>query len=253
MKRTGLGIVAVTAALAASFEPTAEASVEVTPAIGDHSGTYVLVQQTTTVAEVPIVADVVARTRAISLQRLRARGDRLEGQGTLCHLEMESSSSLVKTEFPPAFRRALPPVRTDARLEKQGDVLFFRQAKQTLVVGARLSKPDEPLPTQADDRRVFDADGDGRPGVTVRISGIVSGDIHLVQRSTSRLSGAKTKGGFRGRIEFQSEQSILSATSSFLESAPEAKPDWSQSFFQLEKVSDSASCEDARRVARGIR
>lgn len=218
-----------------------------------YSGTYVLLQQTTTVAEVPVVADVVASTRAVSLQKLRFEGDRLYGQGTLCDLRIESSSSLVKTELPAAFRRALPPVRTDARLLEQDGKLFFQQGWQTLVVGARLERPDAPLPTSAEDPRVVDADGDGQPGVTVKVSGLVSGEIYLVQRSRSRFRGEQVKDGFRGRIEFENEQSILGATRSVLKSAPDAKPDWNRSFFYLKKVPDSTSCAAATQIAESLR
>ena len=217
------------------------------------SGSYLLLQQTVTVARVPVLADIVATTRALSIQKLELRGDRLVGEGRLCDLSVESSSDLVKTELPEAFRRALPPPRTDARLELRGGRIFFRQAAQTLVLGAKLSSPGEALPTRVDDTRVVDSDRDGHPGVTVRVSGFVSGDIRLVQRSTSRLSGASVDGGFHGRVEFQNDQVVLDATNPLLKNGPTSEADFARSFFRLEKIPNDATCDEARRRARSMR
>ncbi len=227
---------------------------EPSPPPSDFSGTYVLMQQTVTVSELPVVADVVATTRAVSIQTLQQSGDRLRGTGRLCWLDIVSSSSLVSTEIPAAFRRSLPPVVTDARIARQGDVTTFVQAPQTSVVGARLADPvREPLPGTAGDKRVYDQDGDGKPGMTVRVSGIVTGDIYVVQRATSSLRGNLRGGAFVGGIDFRQEQRILGATSSVLEKGPEAKPDPSRSRFRMSPVKPGISCDEARRLAAGWR
>lgn len=230
-----------------AFRVSAEKEESASPR-GEYSGTYVFLQQTVTVAEMPVLADVVATTRAVSIQRLVQEGERLRGSGALCSLDLESTSSLVKMELPAAFRRSLPPVRIDAALTPKNGGWIFRQAPQTLVVGARLAA-GESLPTKPEDPRVVDQDGDGKPGVTVRVSGLVSGEIYLVQRSTSRLTGALRGAAFTGRIDFTNEQRVLDASLGVLKDGPEAKPDPGRSYFRLEKVADGTDCAGARRLA----
>jgi hypothetical protein len=223
-------------------EPTATAK--------DFSGTYVLLQQTVTVSELPILANVVATTRALSIQELQQVGDRLRGTGRLCALDIVSTSSLVTTEIPAAFGRALPPIVTDAQLIQSGKSLTFVQGAQTSVVGARLRNPQrEALPTSSSDTRVFDQDGDGRPGMTVRVRGLVNGEVFVTQRATSSLRGSLQGNAFEGRIDFSHEQRVLGATSHFLESGPEAKPDPSRSRFRLSPVKAGTTCDQARRLA----
>ena len=218
----------------------------------DYSGTYVLLQQTATIAEIPVLADVIAIARAVSLQNLAHRGSRLQGTGKVCHLQVETSSSLAQTEIPAAFRRSLPDVRTDAEVTYKDGTVSFRQAPQTLVVGAKL-KAGEPLPIEPRDPRVFDQDLDEKPGVTVRVSGLISGDIYLVQRSTSRLYGSLRGAAFTGRIDFQNEQSVLGTTNRLFGSGPDPRPIPARSYFRLERVSDHSTCEDATRLAAGWR
>ncbi len=215
------------------------------------SGVYIYFQKTTSVTKMPVLADVVATTRAVSIQTLSEEGEWLKGTGTLCDVQIRSSSKLVKTILPAAFRTALPAVVTNARLTKQGGTIHFEQPPQTLVLGANLKNDEsDALPTSPSDPRVRDDDKDGKPGVTVQIEGIVSGEIYLVQRSTSRLSGHATPGGFHGEIEFTNDQEILNATTSVLKRNPSAKPDPSRSGFILQKVDPKTTCTEARRIAR---
>src|SRR5690606_25075279 len=207
------------------------------------SGTYIFLQKTTSVTKMPVLSDVVATTRAVSIQELNFDGTWLRGKGELCSIDLESSSKLVKTTLPPAFRRALPPVQVDARISSEDGLRRFTQAAQTLVLGANLTnKESDPLPTDVNDKRVTDDDDDGKPGVTVQVSGIVNGQIYLVQRSTSRLDGHATEGGFHGRIRFTNEQKILDATSKTLRRDPGAKPDLKRSEFILHRVNAPIDC-----------
>lgn len=216
-------------------------------------GRYLFLQTTVTVAEVPVVVDVVATTRAVSLQDLKFSEGRLSGTGRLCDVRVESSSSLVKTELPPALKRLLSPVRTDATIVERDGRSIFRQGAQVVVLGAKLKGAREPLPADSDDVRVHDADGDGHPGVTVKISGLVSGNVFVVQRSVSRLEGEVSGSAIRGRVLFDHEQTILGASHPLLKNGPSSKPDLSRSQFSLEKVSEDFDCAAAlKRVFQSV-
>lgn len=217
------------------------------------SGTYIFLQKTTSITKIPVLSDVVATTRAVSIQTLNFDGTWLRGEGDLCSIDIESSSKLVKTTLPHAFRRAVPPILVNARISTEGNARRFVQAPQTLVLGARLTeKESEPLPSELNDKRITDDDGDGKPGVTVHVSGLVDGEIYLVQRSTSQLEGYATKSGFHGRIRFSNEQKILEATNKVLKRDPGARPDPSRSEFILHRVNAPIDCKAAEAIAQRL-
>ncbi len=216
----------------------------------DYSGRWVMAQLTTTVAEVPVVGKIYATSRLVTLHDLVHEGERLSGAGQICRLELDSGSRLVKTILPAAFIRSLPRPMIDATVKIDDGLIKFSQKKQTIVVGAELKRPHkDKLPTSPKDSRVRDQDGDDKPGVTIKIDGIVSGDIYVAQRTWTRLKGTKrVDESFQGNVSFGNEQSILEATSSLLEDAPEAKPLPDKSWFRLMRVSKDATCKDARRA-----
>ncbi len=217
---------------------------------GTFDGRWVFVQRMTTSASVPVVGDIEATTSVISLHDLEDADGRLRGEGKLCRITIDSGTDLVETILPKAFRNSLPPPRIDAALEIEDGAVKLRQDKRVVVVGARLGDPErEALPTSSKDSRVFDQDRDDKPGVTIRIGGLVTGDMYVVQRSWTRLDGGYWKDGtFGGRLAFGSEQVVLGSTSPFLGDPPKARPVAHKSWFRLARLADDASCKDARRV-----
>jgi hypothetical protein len=221
--------------------------------LGPYTGRWALRQTTTTVAEVPVIGKVYATTTAISLHKLKHKGEQLKGKGRLCKLDLDSGSSLVKTVMPEALLNALPPPRLGGILREQDGALRFTQQRQIIVLGAKLDDPAGGLlPRGLGDSRIVDQDGDGHPGVTVRVSGIVSGEIRVVQRSwTELVSTSVSPNRIDGAVRFGNEQVILDATSSMLKSPPPASPDWSRSTFRLVRLSDGAKCGDAIAALSG--
>ncbi|MBM4359960.1 MAG: hypothetical protein FJ096_17795 [Deltaproteobacteria bacterium] len=220
---------------------------------GPFTGRWAFQQVTTTVAEVPVVGKVYATTTAISVHKLKHKGERLKGKGRLCKLDLDSGSAFVKTIMPAALLKALPPPRIDARLADESGGLHFSQARQTIVLGAKLDNPvGDALPRVLTDPRVFDQDEDGEPAVTVRVSGIVTGDIRVVQRSWTELVGERVSPErIEGSIRFGNEQAILDATASMLKSPPASTPDFARSRFKLVRLPDKATCSDAIAALRG--
>jgi len=215
------------------------------------SGRYVLWQKTVTTNKIPILKDVTAQSIAVALVDVKHDGKRLRGEGRLCDLRLESSTRLVKTTFPAAFINALPPVRVDAAISQRGDESFLSSGTQTLVIGAELKRPEhEALPEVASDPRVIDQDKDGKPGMTVRVDGIVSGEIYVVQRSSTQYSGPATRDGFAGRIEVDVEQVIVGASSGLLRHGSTPEPNSKLSAFALGRVSNTATCAQAVAWAR---
>ena len=92
----------------------------------------------------------------------------------------------VLTLIPQAFIDSIPIASRSFRIEDD-NVVFGRSVA---VNGVHLRDPArDPLPTAADDPRVFDQDQDGQPGLTVQIGGLLEGEVQLVQRTITRLTG----------------------------------------------------------------
>ena len=89
-----------------------------------------------------------------------------------------------------------------------------------MVVGANLDDPaHDALPTDANDARVVDADGDGQPGVTVNNS--LGGEQHIVFRNvgTSKgrvLSSNEILGDHVGDLAAVTETSVFGIGGSFV-------------------------------------
>lgn len=219
------------------------------------SGRWVLAQATTSVTDLPVVGEMSATTRVVAVHDLRHDGERLYGRGVLCGVDVVDDSSLVSTTIPDALRKVLPPPIIDARVGEVDGKLRLRQGRRTVVVGAKLADPvRDPLPTSPRDARVHDLDGDDKPGVTIVIGGIVSGEIYTAQRSWTALDGAAVgRNGFAGRVHFGVEQRVLGATTSMLEDPPEQRPDLERSWFRMTRIGHVGalpeSCKSARAVA----
>jgi hypothetical protein len=217
----------------------------------DLSGRWLMAQLTTTAAHVPIVGDVYATSRLLTIHELRHERDRLHGPGRLCDLELNSGSRFVRTTLTRAFKARLPPPVLEARLasDAHGNVTL-RQERRFVVVGARLANPlRDPLPRSASDPHVFDEDQDGHPGLTVEIGGILSGEIYVAQRSWTELSGRMVGfDRFNGSVRFGNEQVVLQATSSFLKRPPATRAVPSRSWFRMARMPYDTGCAAARTL-----
>ena len=218
----------------------------------DLSGRYVQVQHRTLSVQVPVIGAFDMTTRVVSIHDVEHRGSRLRGGGTLCAVDIDNATKLVTTVLPKALQRVLPPPTIDARLIEVDGELRLVSSKQTIVVGADLDDEQrDDLPLSSRDERVVDDDGDGKPGVTVRIDGMVSGDMYVVQRTWTKLIGTQKGDGFRGRLVFGTDQVVLGATSSRLEDPPKAKPLATKSTFTLQPIAANMSCKDAVELTKG--
>jgi hypothetical protein len=217
----------------------------------DLSGRWLMAQLTTTVAHVPIVGDVYATSRLLTIHEVRHESDRLYGPGRLCDLELNSGSRFVRATLTRAFKARLPPPMLDTRLtsDAEGNVTL-RQERRFVVVGARLADPlRDPLPTMPSDPQVFDEDRDGHPGLTVEIGGILSGQIYVAQRSWTELSGRMIGlDRISGSVRFGNEQVVLQATSTLLRHPPTTRALPSRSWFRMARLPYDTGCATARSL-----
>jgi hypothetical protein len=199
-------------------------------------------------------AEFRTRTVSVLLADQTQTGTDLSVTAQYCdQYNEEDPGALTHVTIPDAYKRTLAPFTRTGTYAPQGDggAAMLNLPPFVEVVGAHLADPaNDVLPTAATDPRVFDQDGDGNPGVTIKISGIVSGDLYVVQRQKSDLLGIATSADrVEGHYGFTSEQVILGSTNTLLQSAASGQqaivdPDASASTFTMVRVSAGATCAD---------
>ncbi|MFB6375779.1 MAG: hypothetical protein ABEN55_22310 [Bradymonadaceae bacterium] len=201
----------------------------------------------TSLSNPPVIGTVTSRTVTHLVVDVRQHGEKIELTAQTCDIDIENSVNVVDTVVPPAFVHAIPQARREGRLVRSDGDFRIEIDRSWTVFGAKLRQPEtETLPTDRDDRRVLDSDGDDHPGITIRVSGLVSGKLYLVQRSWDRYSGRLTPDGdIVGTVDWHVEQTVLGSNSIFLRDAPAAEPhpDDNKIHFAMVRIPSDADCQ----------
>lgn len=114
------------------------------------------------------------------------------------------------------------------------------------VLGARLDDPArDPLPTYRDPANQYDQDRDGNPGMTMLVTGAMSGEMYVAQRSRYQLSCVVVDADhLQGPVLSDTEQAILGASKDALvyDMTLSAHPQADRSYFRAVRLPDTASC-----------
>ena len=155
----------------------------------------------------------------------------------------------IQTSVSDAATQAIRPVSTPVEVTGEPGAWEVHRPATPTPVGIRLDDPvNESLPTDPDDPRIVDDDGDGKPGITVEIRigdsveelYIARREIFaydLVQDGPDSMSGTVTDG---------SEQLVIGATDPIFEGSGGAwvqVPDLSFSPILLERVGEDWDCD----------
>lgn len=244
MKRSLLTVAALLLS-AALLLPAALKSTEATSP--DLTGTWAQFVVHRSLSAIPVVGDVASETTTRLLVTLSQEGGLVQARAKVCGMHIEGSK-LVRTSIPPALVRAMPEQSWQTRLSASDGKLQLAPWSRWDVLGARLSAPDsERLPTEVSDTRVFDQDGDGKPGVTVAVRGMIDGEIFVAQKGWSELQPDRvTADSISGSVRWRQTQTILGASSRFLSSGPETRPDPKPeaNWFSARRVEAGASCAE---------
>lgn len=212
------------------------------------AGTWAELQVLSEFATLPLVGEV-QRTSAIVLRvTIEPSPTGFALRQTYCATEIDNGSAIASTAIPDAFLVSLGEVASGATLDASVSPARFEQPWTTEVRGAALEDPEhEPLPTQPDDPRVIDQDGDGKPGLTVRASalGILSGNVYVVQRVRTRLVGTLVSPNrIEGLIEWSTEQVTLGGTNPLFLGTLASRPDpeTENSSFVLIRIDPAWTC-----------
>jgi hypothetical protein len=173
----------------------------------------------------PVVMEEITTTSTSELSlHIRQEGERLWVSVEICSVRLESSPDIGQRLLPEPFLASLPLTEREGRVWWAEGELQLELPPAYEVRGALLDNPlQDPLPTEASDPRVIDADRDGHPGLTVTLTGFPAGDVYLVQRSWDAWRGAVSVQGEGGEVErlegevtWGEEQSRLGATNDVL-------------------------------------
>jgi hypothetical protein len=213
-------------------------------------GTYRLEMIMASTTRVPLFGSSKSASKSVSLVEIRRDGARLVQNHRVCDFRVLEDSKMIKMIFPEKFIAALAKHNYPIQLEKDAQGWSYRADLGVERIGYRANGSDDKLPTKVDDPAVFDWDEDGHPGATLKLSIplLPSGELYVVQRGQSILTGRVVQPGkIEGGIEVRNfDQKVLDAWPGFLAKSPEIEPNPKESRFTLSPVAADSTCETLR-------
>ena len=212
------------------------------------TGTYRLEMIMASTTKIPFFGTSKSASKSISLVEIRHDGNGLIQNHQVCDFRVLEDSKLIKMIFPEKFIAALASHTYPIQIEKQSQGWRYRADLGVERIGYRSTSTEDKLPSKIDDPAVFDWDNDGHPGATLQLSIplLPSGELYIVQRGQSILTGEIVEAGkVEGKMQ-SFEQRVLGARPSFLAKSPEIEPDPNESRFRLTPISPAATCAALR-------
>jgi len=181
-------------------------------------GTFALRRSVTTSQDIPMMGPSEIVTTSWGYAQVTFDGEDLWFTEHGCHVE-SGGDSPVEVDIPDAIARSIQPAAVKLKVWQEGETVYWQRPETVTLLGVTLDDPKgDALPDDPSDNRVFDQDGDGNPGVTVKLAGFISGDLYVVQRTINTYRGTLIDTGvLTGSIEEFGEQSIMGSTNSMLE------------------------------------
>jgi hypothetical protein len=194
------------------------------------------------IAEVPVLGFQETNTVGLGLVKIERQDGILSYRVQTCETKIERADDIVTTLIPKAFIDSIPISYRTGFVD--GNNVHFSQLIE--LNGIVLNDPllDE-LPTDINDGRIFDQDDDGLPGVTVFVSGLISGQINLIQRTITQLSGQFDEDKITGLIRWTIDEQILGSDQELLAMGAPITPniDATRSVFELIRIPSNFDCD----------
>jgi hypothetical protein len=209
------------------------------------AGTWAQILFYASINDIPTVGQTEGSTTTIQRVTIEQSGTALTMQVEPCAIEIDNGSPLVDTIVPQAFLRSLGITPRTGTLVALGGEWRYVQDESLQLRGVRLDDPDnELLPTEADDPRIWDQDGDSRPGVTVRVTGITDGEVYVIQRDRHELDGAVAGDRIDGLADWNNEQVVLGSDNPILDMQTSSvkNPEPQRSYFWSVRIDEGKGC-----------
>jgi hypothetical protein len=166
-----------------------------------------------------------------------------------CFSEQRSDQP-IEISLSDAATQAIKPPPTPVAVDEVDGVLRVRRAATPTPVGIRLEDPaNDALPTDPNDPRIVDDDGDGKPGITVRIrvTDDVTGEVYLARREIFAWEAFLVEPDrLTGTVTDSSEQLVLGASDPIFAGSGGGwiqHPDLAKSPIVLARVDPSWDCD----------
>ena len=170
-------------------------------------------------------------------------------QSSFCFSEQRTDQP-IKTSLSDAATQAIQPPPAVLEIDTVDGVLRVRRPPTPTPVGIRLDDPfNEPLPTDPNDPRIVDDDGDGNPGltVTIEVTPEFIGELYIARREIFAFEAFLTEPDvLTGQVTDDSEQLVIGASDPVFASSPAnwgQYSDLSKSPIILRRVDSDWDCE----------
>jgi hypothetical protein len=213
-----------------------------TPAAPPLQGRYGLLMDVGARVELPGVGPLDATYRSLLIVDVQTKADgKTVQKHRTCDVQLDEDMPLVQVVVPPAAVQALKARTDPVTLGDDGETYRADMGRRDIGFVSSTGR----MPQNGDDASIVDPDGDGAPGVTLKLNLPVGGlDVHYVQRDHAVLHGRVLSPDLvEGAIEVRAlEQNVLSTSPSLPDPKVSITPKRDQSTFKLFRIAPDASC-----------
>ena len=170
-------------------------------------------------------------------------------QSSFCFSEQRTDQAIT-TSLSDAATQAIQPPPAVLEVDTVDGALRVQRPPTPTPVGIELDDPfKEALPTDPNDPRIVDDDGDGNPGltVTIEVSPEFIGELYIARREIFSFEALLVAPDLlTGQVTDDSEQLVIGASDPVFASSPAnwgQYPDLSKSPLILQRVDESWDCE----------
>ena len=144
-------------------------------------------------------------------------------QASFCFSDQRTDQP-IETSLSDAATQAIKPRPTPVDVSVVDGGLRIQRAATPTPVGIRLDDPaNELLPTDPNDPRIVDDDGDGNPGITVtiKVTDELTGELYIARREIFAYEAFLTEPDLLvGTVTDDSEQLVIGASDPIFASSP---------------------------------
>lgn len=173
-----------------------------------------------------------------------------------CSASHKINFTSVESFFSDEATQAIVPPEHELTLRKRADTWWLSRSETPTLLGVQ-ADPNEPLLQDTSLYEFIDADGDGKPGVTVEllVAGFYKGELYIARRERFANEIALTNEyRLEGYVQDQSEQLVIGASSRLFNQPanPEQVLDWGLNPLLLVRIPDSLDTCDELMMQRDL-
>ncbi len=191
------------------------------------------------------------------------KGDKLIIEPKQCYLKLENfqdndepMDELGWMIVPPEYYNSVKVIPRYVTIKSSAVDTPFYSPDVVEIRGCNLADEwNDELPTiesiAQGDNRVYDQDGDGKPGMTTLMDGALRGEVYTVQRWISDLEGyVMAKDKVVGYSKQISKQEVIGASSPSLiyKTGTDMHKDNDRNYFKLLKMTEDTTCDDVMNL-----